>query len=414
MTTALDAFIDDARREPISSYAEHIGAKFKRRSPKGAVGPCPVCGGDDRFSVDVRKGVFFCRASGAGGDVIALAAYRLGVSARDFSGLVLACEDILGRAAPVADAVETPAEKAARIAGQKSRDDEARRRAEAALRDAIDWRETEREKARRIWTGRRRDGLGVVADYLRGRGIRHLDGLRLGCVDRLPYWHHVKRPGDTVGRWTVLGEFPAMVAPLYDRAGRFCAVACTYLAPDGAGKLRLADPVTGERLDPKKTRGTTKGDADIASGRLVAGHAARMIAGEGIENVLSVRDAWIDAGRDPAAVMWWFIGGMPGGASAEQVPHPDGLTTADKLGRQRKVKLKGPVPDLTAPWVEIPDCVEHVTWLRDGDCDAWAMEYAIQRMAARWQRPGRVITATDTPSGVDINDMRRRALGIAA
>ena len=35
-------------------------------------GPCPVCGGDDRFSINIKKQVFNCRGCNLGGDVIAM------------------------------------------------------------------------------------------------------------------------------------------------------------------------------------------------------------------------------------------------------------------------------------------------------------------------------------------------------
>jgi hypothetical protein len=35
-------------------------------------GPCPLCGGRDRFSINIRKQVFNCRGCGARGTVIAL------------------------------------------------------------------------------------------------------------------------------------------------------------------------------------------------------------------------------------------------------------------------------------------------------------------------------------------------------
>jgi phage/plasmid primase-like uncharacterized protein len=35
-------------------------------------GPCPVCGGNDRFAINIHKQVFNCRGCGAKGDVIAL------------------------------------------------------------------------------------------------------------------------------------------------------------------------------------------------------------------------------------------------------------------------------------------------------------------------------------------------------
>jgi hypothetical protein len=42
--------------------------------PSGSerVGPCPRCGGRDRFAINVRKQIFLCRGCGVGGDVIAL------------------------------------------------------------------------------------------------------------------------------------------------------------------------------------------------------------------------------------------------------------------------------------------------------------------------------------------------------
>jgi hypothetical protein len=36
------------------------------------VGPCPVCGGHDRFSINIKKQLWNCRGCGHGGDVIAL------------------------------------------------------------------------------------------------------------------------------------------------------------------------------------------------------------------------------------------------------------------------------------------------------------------------------------------------------
>jgi hypothetical protein len=46
-------------------------------------GPCPQCGGHDRFSINVRKQVFLCRACGARGDVIALVRFIDGCNFRE-------------------------------------------------------------------------------------------------------------------------------------------------------------------------------------------------------------------------------------------------------------------------------------------------------------------------------------------
>ena len=42
-------------------------------------GPCPKCGGDDRFSINVSKQIFNCRGCGRGGDVIDLVQHVDGV-----------------------------------------------------------------------------------------------------------------------------------------------------------------------------------------------------------------------------------------------------------------------------------------------------------------------------------------------
>jgi phage/plasmid primase-like uncharacterized protein len=62
--------IEYARRIAIEDEINHRGIKLK---PQGSerVGRCPVCGGHDRFSINIRKQVFNCRGA-VGGDVIAL------------------------------------------------------------------------------------------------------------------------------------------------------------------------------------------------------------------------------------------------------------------------------------------------------------------------------------------------------
>lgn len=69
---AIDAdLIRTARDVPIERVAEQHGLKLKRASAE-RVGPCPRCGGEDRFSINVKKQLFNCRGCGAKGGVIAL------------------------------------------------------------------------------------------------------------------------------------------------------------------------------------------------------------------------------------------------------------------------------------------------------------------------------------------------------
>jgi hypothetical protein len=59
-------------------------------------GPCPKCGGDDRFSINVAKQVFNCRGCETGGDVIDLVQHLDGV---DFTS---ACATLIGDPSPKA------------------------------------------------------------------------------------------------------------------------------------------------------------------------------------------------------------------------------------------------------------------------------------------------------------------------
>src|SRR5271154_4639726 len=63
--------IDPARSKRIEKVAHDRGLKLRRQG-RELVGPCPRCGGHDRFSINVNKQVWNCRGCGTGGDVIAL------------------------------------------------------------------------------------------------------------------------------------------------------------------------------------------------------------------------------------------------------------------------------------------------------------------------------------------------------
>src|SRR5277367_4083808 len=70
--------IERARKTDIRAVAERVGAKLKRISSTEWAGPCPACGGVDRFSVNIKKGIFNCRGAN-GGDTIAMAQHALGL-----------------------------------------------------------------------------------------------------------------------------------------------------------------------------------------------------------------------------------------------------------------------------------------------------------------------------------------------
>ena len=87
-----EAWVEDARAVDIAEEARARGLGL--RGTVEMVGPCPDCGGSDRFAINTRKQVFNCRGCGESGDVIALT--RL-IDKSDFRA---ACEHLTGKPAP--------------------------------------------------------------------------------------------------------------------------------------------------------------------------------------------------------------------------------------------------------------------------------------------------------------------------
>lgn len=72
------AQVERARNTPIGDVIDARGIRLRGRNER--TGPCPVCGGKDRFAINVKKGVFNCRGCNTGGDVIALVQHLDGVT----------------------------------------------------------------------------------------------------------------------------------------------------------------------------------------------------------------------------------------------------------------------------------------------------------------------------------------------
>ena len=72
--TAQSAAFDNwsAKARAVRIEDEIVRRGIKLRGKIERVGPCPKCGGEDRFSINTKKGVWNCRQCGVGGDVIKL------------------------------------------------------------------------------------------------------------------------------------------------------------------------------------------------------------------------------------------------------------------------------------------------------------------------------------------------------
>jgi phage/plasmid primase-like uncharacterized protein len=71
-SAAWEAWVAKARSVRIEDECSRRGIVFNGQAGKtDRCGPCPKCGGEDRFAINTKKQVFNCRGCSARGDVIA-------------------------------------------------------------------------------------------------------------------------------------------------------------------------------------------------------------------------------------------------------------------------------------------------------------------------------------------------------
>jgi hypothetical protein len=169
-------------------------------------------------------------------------------------------------------------------------------------------------------------------------------------------------------------------------------------------KIELTDPATGEVLNSKKMRGSKSG-AHITVTSLNPSPRS-LVIGEGIETVLAVWTAYKIAGRAPTDTEFWAAGdlGNLAGRALRTIPHP---TLKRPNGRAQTVPDRYPDPD--DPGLSIPDSVEELLLLGDGDSEPLLTECAMERAARRYAKEGRTIRIAFAPAGQDFNDVLRSA-----
>ncbi|WP_374350037.1 toprim domain-containing protein [Chitinimonas sp.] len=224
-------------------------------------GPCPVCGGKDRFRFNDRdgRGTFICNQHAPeGGDGFTLLAAWLN---RSFIESARWVSDYLGGAAVAASTAPRP--------------DPAKVAAEAAAREAKRRQAQERNLAR--WRAARPvTADSPVATYLQRRGIAlSAFPAALRCHASVDYWQHSDN-----GKPVKLGSFPAMLAVVQGPVGELVGLHQTFLTPDGH---KAAVPAA-------KKWTATSGEARGAAVRLFPVGPVLAVA-EGIETALAVRVA---------------------------------------------------------------------------------------------------------------------------
>jgi hypothetical protein len=380
--------LDDVRaRNSIVDVAS--GYTKLRRSGGKLLGPCPTCGGkitSGRFEVFEKDQSWACYAfCNTGGDVISLVQH---VEGCDFRAAI---ERLGGQRAvdPAQANAMFEARETKRLAREKTADS---------------FREAERKRLWKTWEGAVRELAGTpVEAYAAGRGLQlpaRCPGIRY--APSLPYWHGEQI--DECGRTSPIKihSGPAMLGAFIRADGTFGGLHMTWFNWESVpGKVELADPETGEMLKPKKMRGSKNG-AHIAIVKLPA--PRRLVIGEGIETVLSVWTAHQVDGREISDMAFWSAGdlGNLAGRAGENVSHP---TLKRPSGRPQTVP--GPMPDPDDAGLSIPDSVEELILLGDGDSERVLTENAMTRAARRYARSGRVIRIAFAPEGLDFNDVLR-------
>lgn len=303
LSSQLAALRDEAMRVSCQSWA--IQKRWKLGRGSELAGPCPVCGGNDRFSINVRENLFNCRKCGiAGSGVIDLVMKTEEVS------FVEACERITGRKA------EEPVDEArAEQLRREAEADEAKRKESAAF-----YREKERKASHGIWQRAAAPPIGGhVGAYLAElRGLKggRIDfsgdwsaGMRLRSIEAHPYWDEDGREKLHIG--------PAMIAAIQAPDEHFLGAHQTWIdLAQPKGKLVLPHDAKDKPRPAKKVRGLVKGGAI----RLHTPETPRRIVmGEGIETTLT---AFAHA-YEPETAYWAGValGNMTGRAARDADNH---------------------------------------------------------------------------------------------
>jgi len=222
--------ITRAKNTSIESFLEGLGHLLQRVGGE-LVGPCPVCGGRDRFAVNTRRQIWNCRQCAKGGDVIDLVQHVYNLSVAEAIKHLTGEQARPARMAPIA-----PTPKISNI-------DDERQRREAA--------------AHRVW----QESIAIAGTpgeaYFEGRGIPLGDVPGYGGLRWHPYcpWEN--------------GTAPCVVARFTDAiTGEARGI---WRRPINGGKPKSLGPMRGAviRLWP---------DEDVTTG---------LVIGEGVETMLA-------------------------------------------------------------------------------------------------------------------------------
>lgn len=375
-----------ARTRDIHDVAVENGAHLKREGHEW-IGPCPICGGRDRFAVNQQKRIFNCRGAGEGtygaGDNINLVMHVVGC---DF---IEAVERITGTPRPDRTRDENADERKKRELRHAALATEYARR-EAEERAALEAKAAadEAKVADVIKRAKPLDGTTHADAYM--REARHLNPPRwltgdLRFVAALDYWGF---GGNGTDEPILLGSFPAIIALIRDALGDVIGISQTYLDPIEPQKWH---PTGSQRNSPKKIRGKKQG------GLIRLGRPAETLAiSEGWENAL----AWHQLGLGPEEVQLAAavdLGNLAGRATG-QIAHK---TLVDPEGKPRRMANGLPAPN--QPGVILPEGIKNVIIIADNDSESYATAALLSVAVRRFKAMDLKVEVSWPPTGTDYN-----------
>ena len=187
--------VEFARSVSVADIIDAHGVHLRGQGFYEKVGPCPVCGGDDRFAINTRKGVFNCRGCGVGGDAISLEQFLTG---HNFHAAVAALAG--GTNGPSAEYQTRPAKSDADIKSKS-------------------YARKQCAKARHLHSLSRPAIYSVVASYLRTRGITTIT----------PSIRALTKLSGAVSMLVAYGQWGEPVTAIHQ----------TFLKADGSGKADI-------------------------------------------------------------------------------------------------------------------------------------------------------------------------------
>lgn len=363
-----------ANGDEMLSHAQRLGAQVKRAGGGELVGPCPQCGGTDRFSINPKRKVWNCRGAEGGHDAIGLVMHILSC---DF---IAACEEVTGEPPPRGEGQRMDPE----VAKERRKERQDDRRVEDQRQEQAD--EAKQLRARDVWAMAKPAAGAAPEVYLRKRGIsptqEHLDSL--GFIPSLEY----RGFSDADAKMeTALGSYPCMVAPMFAANGEITAVHRTYIDPKTG--LKLKPPGDPKRNMAKKAFGTAGGSI------IRLGFFTRCIAiAEGIETAIS----WFNLGHgaeDVSIAAAYSMGNLSGSAT-DTIPHPT----------QPKTTIQNGEPDPKRPGVILPSICEEVILLGDGDSEEVKTKAHLLTAGRRFRAQGKAVFVHMAPKGMDWDDVR--------